>query len=140
MSEQDNILSVKLVKNKGKLIHQNKGELALYNEFVKSMEEGQLVEVFFESFKDNGTNLQLAKIHACIRKLAQEIGYTFEEMKLEIKKRSGLAIRDLNSSEGYVKSFGLCSIEELGLVIETIIEIGDTVNINFRGRLPEIPG
>jgi len=140
MSEQDNILSVKLVKNKGKLIHQNKGELALYNEFVKSMEEGQLVEVFFESFKDNGTNLQLAKIHACIRKLAQEIGYTFEEMKLEIKKRSGLAIGDLNSSEGYVKSFAVCSIEELGLVIETIIEVGDTVNVNFRGRLPEVPG
>jgi len=140
MSEQDNILSVKLVKNKGKLIHQNKGELALYNEFVKSMEEGQLVEVFFESFKDNGTNLQLAKIHACIRKLAQEIGYTFEEMKLEIKKRSGLAIGDLRTSEGYVKSFAVCSIEELGLVIETIIEVGDTVNINFRGRLPEIPG
>jgi hypothetical protein len=140
MSEQKNILGIKLIKIKGKLVHKNKGELALYNEFVKTMEEGQTVEVFFESFKDDGTNLQLAKIHACIRELANECGYSFEEMKKEIKRRSGLAIGDLKTSEGYVKSFGDCSKEELGATIETIIEIGDTVNVNFRGHLPEARG
>jgi len=136
--EQDNIVSVKLVKRHGKLIYLNKGMEAIHKEFINSMAEGQVVEVFFEAYKDDGTKLQLAKIHACIRKLANEIGFTFEEMKLEIKRRSGLAHGDLSSSNGYVKSFGDCSLEELSLVIQTIIEAGDFVNINFRGKLPEM--
>jgi hypothetical protein len=138
MSQKDNIISIKLIKKNGQLIYKNKGMKALHNEFIASMVEGQTVEMFLESYKDDGSNLQLAKIHACIRKLAEEIGFTFEEMKKEIKRRSGLAHGDLNSSDGYVKSFGDCSAEELSLVIQTIIEIGDFVNINFRGKLPTV--
>jgi len=135
MSDKRNIFTVRLIKKDGKLIHRNAGELAIYQEFVKGMKEGEEVEVFFETIDSSGTNPQLAKIHVCIRELASEIGYTFEEMKKEIKRRSGLAIGDLSTSEGYVKSFADCSVQELGSVIETIIEVGDTVNINFRGHL-----
>lgn len=137
MSEKDNIISVKLVKRNGILTYQNSASKLIHKEFIGSLAEGQVVEVFFEAYKDDGTNLQLAKIHACIRKLAQEIGFTFEEMKLEVKRRSGLTHGDLKS-DGYAKSFGDCSVEELGLVIQTIIEAGDFVNINFRGKLPEM--
>ena len=35
------------------------------------------------------------------------------------------------------RNFSDCSSEELNLVIQSIIDIGDTVNINFRGHLPE---
>ena len=135
-SQKHNISSVKLIKKNGKLVARDRGQQALYDEFVKGMQENQVVEVFLESYKDDGTNLQLAKIHACIKELANEIGYQFEEMKKEVKRRSGLVIGDL-LQDGSVKSFGDCSKEELGLVIETIIKIGDTVNINFRGQLPE---
>ena len=138
MSEQDNIISIKLTKRNGILTYPNQGAKLIHKEFINSLAEGQTVEVFFEAYKDDGTNFQLAKIHACIRKLAQEIGFTFEEMKKEIKRRSGLTTGDLSTSEGYVKSFGDCSVEELGLVIQTIIEAGDFVNINFRGKLPEM--
>lgn len=131
MEQKDNVLSVRLVKKGGKLTHQKQGELVLYQEFVNSLEEGQVVEIFFEAHKDDGTKPQLAKIHACIRKLATEIGYTFEEMKLEIKSRSGLAHGDLNTSEGYVKSFADCSKEELALVIESLNEAGEMVNLSF---------
>ena len=125
MSQQDNIFNAKLIKVDGKLIHVNKGTEAIYNEFVKSLEEGQEVTVFFEANKDDGTNDQLAKIHVCIRKLASEIGYTFEEMKLELKRKAGLVYKD------HVKSFADCSKEELGLVIEAIKEAGEMVNISF---------
>jgi hypothetical protein len=139
MKNQRNIFTVKLVKTNGKLVHKNKGELALYEAFVKSINENQDVEVFFESLDGSGTKPQLAKIHVCIRELASEIGYTFEEMKKEIKHRSGLVIGDLTTSEGYVKSFADCSVDELGAVIETIIYAGEIVGINFRTHLSPDP-
>lgn len=135
MSQKHNILSIKRVKRGKQLVFKSKGDLAMYQEFVNSLEDGQVVEEYLESNVDNGTNLQLAKIHACIRELAKEIGYTFEEMKSEIKRRTGFktSYKDLE----YEKSFADCSIEVLGLVIETIVEIGDTVGINFRGHFPQ---
>jgi hypothetical protein len=66
--------------------------------------------------------LQLAKVHACIRELAKESGYTFDEMKLLIKHNSGL--------EG--KSFKDCSKDQLMLAIESCIQIGkENYNINL---------
>ena len=96
----DNILSIKLIKENGKLKIRDGVDSSFYKNFVDSLEEGQVAEAFFDSSTNNGSKAQLAKIHACIKKLASEIGYTFEEMKLEIKKRSGLAYGDLNSSDG----------------------------------------
>jgi len=137
MNNQDNILSIKLVKRNGILAYPNEAMKAIHKEFVDNLQEEQTVEIFFSAAGAEGTNMQLAKIHPCIRKLANEIGMTFEAMKLEIKKKSGLVIGDLNN-DGYAKSFGDCSIEELSGVIQTIIETGDFCNINFRGKLPEI--
>lgn len=128
---KDNILSIKLVKRNGTLAYPNEATKAVHKEFMDHLEEGQTVELFFEANGAAGTNLQRAKIHPCIRKLGNEIGMTFEAMKLEIKKRSGLVI------DGEAKSFADCSVEELSGVIQTIIETGDFCGINFRGKLPE---
>ena len=136
MSGKYNILTVRRVKRGNQLVFKSQGDLAIYNEFMKGLEEGQEVDEFLESIDSSGTKPQLAKIHACIKELANEIGYTFEEMKKEIKRRSGLVIGDLSTSDGYVKSFADCSVQELGGVIETIIEVGENVNINFRGHFP----
>lgn len=98
-----------------------------YKLFLETLKENQTIEVFMEANEDTGTVLQLAKIHVCIRELAKELGYTFKEMKTEVKRRAGLYVDDdLN------KSLSVCSKEELGLVIETLNQIGDTVGINFR--------
>lgn len=128
MNQKDNIFSVTLTKKNGKLIHTNPATQGLQEDFVKALEEGQVVEVFFEANKDDGTHAQLAKIHVLIRKLAQETGSTFEDMKKELKRRSGLAYGDLKTSEGYVKSFADCSKEELGLVIEEINSIAQMLD------------
>jgi hypothetical protein len=137
MDEHDNIISVKVSKRNGKLVYKDNAMKSLHQEFINGLAEEQVVEIFFEAYKDDGTNLQLAKIHACIRKLAHEIGFSFMDMKKEIKRRSGLA-RDLDTPKEHVKSFSDCSVEELGLVINAIIEAGDFVSINFRGKLPEV--
>jgi hypothetical protein len=125
MPQQDNIHSVKLIKREGKLVYLNDGQAALFREFVNSLEEEQEVNMFYEADKDDGTNNQLALIHVCIRKLALETGYTFDEMKNEIKRQAGL------TTDGYKKSLADCSKEELALVIEIIRKAGEMVNISF---------
>ena len=126
---KDNIL-VRLIKKGDKLEHKVPTvTIPMYKAFIEALEEGQEVEVLFEAFKDDGTNAQLAKIHACIRKLAQETGYQFEEMKLEIKRKAGLCWEGKAGTE--CKSFADCSKEELMLVIEALNVAGDMVNISF---------
>jgi len=104
-----------------------------YKLFLDGISESQQVEVFMEANEDNGTVPQLAKIHVCIRELAKELGYTFEDMKLEVKRQAGLCIKKQIGDEMFMicKSLGDCSKDELGLVIEAINQIGETVGINF---------
>lgn len=105
-----------------------------YKLFLDGMQDNQKAEIFIESNADTGTLPQIAKIHACIRELSKEMGYSFEDMKLEVKKISGLCVEKTIQGERYLvcKSFGDASIDELGLVIQSIIDLGDGVNINFR--------
>jgi hypothetical protein len=118
----------------GKLLPQSGKEDLRFREFKEKLEKDQTVEVFMEANEDNGTLPQLAKIHACIRKLAEENGDTFEDMKLYVKKKAGLCIRKEIDNEIFMvcKSLSVCSKEELGLVIEAIYEIGDQLKINLR--------
>jgi len=105
-----------------------------HEDFLNSLVEGQIVDGFYDANKDDGTLAQLAKVHACIRQLAIDTGDNFEDLKFEVKKMSGLCVaKEINGEKFLVcKSLSKCSKEELGLVIETIIQIGDTVGINFR--------
>ena len=125
MSQQDNIFNGRKIKRNGKLIYINEGQRSMYEAFIDGLEEGQEVSAFLEANKDDGTNNQLAKIHVYIRKLANECGYTFEEMKHEFKRQSGLIYGD------HIKSFSTCSKEELGLVLEHIKEACYTVGIQY---------
>jgi hypothetical protein len=134
MSQKHNVFNLKLVKKEGKLVFKSEMDKALYKSFLIDIEEGQQVEVLYETLKDDGTNMQLAKIHVCIKELARDVGYDFAEMKLIVKKNSGL----YREFDGTYKSFADCSKEELSSAIETIINLGDIAGINFRGQFPEI--
>ena len=89
---------------------------------------------FFDANKDTGTLAQLAKIHKCIREIATEMGDTVEDVKFLVKYKSGFCILKNVDGKEFLncKSFGDCSAEDLGLAIQTIIEMGDYLNINFR--------
>ena len=98
--------------------------------FVTHIEEGSIVECFYEIQHDDGTLPQLAKLHVIIKQLATHIGETAENMKLLVKDRAGLCIaREVSGKEYFLaKSFGECSREELSLAIQAAIEIGEDVN------------
>jgi acetate kinase len=80
-----------------------------------------------------GSFAQISKIHTCIRELANEGGYTFEEMKSLIKQRSGLCIVITENDEAkeIYKSFAECTKDELSMAIQACIEIGEIYNINL---------
>jgi hypothetical protein len=123
------MFTVKLVKRDGKLVYPDDKSKLNYQIFLDKLPEGQQVEVFMGITSDNGSVAQLAKVHACIRELAKESGYTFDEMKTVIKQRTGLCY-DGDGAE-YCKSFADCSKTELVLAIEACIEIGKDFNLNL---------
>jgi len=122
----------KLKKVNGKLTQPDKNKI-LFEQFVKSLPEGTEVEMFMNIVTDNGSLAQISKVHTCIRVLAQESGYTFEEMKLLVKQRSGLCLVFIEGeiSQEICKSFGECTKEELSMAIQACIEIGEIYNINL---------
>jgi hypothetical protein len=123
------MFSFKLTKKNGNLVHINESTKISYQLFLDKLQEGQEVEVFMGLTSDNGSLAQLAKIHACIRELAKESGYTFDEMKFIVKQHSGLCY-DGGGAE-YCKSFKECSKDELAMAIESAIELGRDLNINL---------
>jgi hypothetical protein len=101
----------------------------LSNVFPVSL-ASSLIHAFFDANLDDGTLTQIAKVKACIRELAKETGSTFESTERDIKIASGLCFD--KDGEAYCRSFADCSKDELSLTIQTIIERGDFVGINFR--------
>jgi hypothetical protein len=124
------ILSGKYRKERGILKPLTIGSMKQYEQFVSLLQDGDIVEFFYELQHDDGTLPQLAKLHAMIKQLATHIGETAENMKLLIKDRAGLCIaREVSGKEYFLaKSFGECSKEELSLAIQAAIEIGQDVN------------
>lgn len=124
------ILSGKYRKERGLLKPLTIGSMKQYEQFVSVLQDGDIVEFFYELQHDDGTLPQLAKLHAMIKQLATHIGETAENMKLLIKDRAGLCIaREVAGKEYFLaKSFGECSKEELSLAIQAAIEIGQDVN------------
>jgi hypothetical protein len=123
------MLSVKLVKKDGKLTYPDDKSKLAYQIFLDKIPEGQKVEMYIGLADADHSIAQLAKVHACIRELAKESGYTFEEMKVLIKERSGLCYEAGDAT--ICKSFADCSKDELALAIEACVEVGKIYNINL---------
>lgn len=130
----DGIFNASLKKSNGRLVHIRTGDEIKYKEFVRLLEEGTQVDLFMEISSGDGTLDQLAKVHKCIRVLANHTGVTFEDMKMVIKDRSGLVVRREALGKEYMdwKSFGDVSREDLNLAIQACIELGDDMGLNLR--------
>tara|TARA_R110002020_G_scaffold335596_1_gene550757 strand:+ start:2373 stop:2756 length:384 start_codon:yes stop_codon:yes gene_type:complete len=126
---KDNIF-IKAEKKDGKLSYPIQASKTRYDNFINNIPDGSKIEIFVSISGKMGSNAQLAKVHVMIRELANDLGYTFEEVKLMAKRKSGLCYRKGNDE--YCKSFADCDIDEMNLVIKSLIEIGDFTNINLR--------
>jgi hypothetical protein len=124
-----NHLNGKYKKERGILKPLSIANMKQYELFVSRLQEGAIVEFFYEEQHDDGTLPQLAKLHVMLKELATHIGETVENMKLLVKDKAGLCIaREVSGKEYFLaKSFGDCSREELSLAIQAAIEIGEQV-------------
>jgi len=125
-----NNIYVFLTKKDGELSYNIKAMETKYNKFVDDLPDGAKVEMFVSVSTTKGSSAQLARVHVMIRELASTLGYTFEEVKLLSKRKSGLCI--VKEGTEYCKSFADCDKEELNLVIQALVEIGDFTNTNLR--------
>jgi uncharacterized protein YvpB len=98
--------------------------------YKKTLEPGAKIEVFLSQISDDKSLAQLAKVHAMIREIANFTGHSFEEIKNEVKERSGLVLVYGTTHHEY-KSFSNCSKDELSMAIQTCMEIGAGVGYYF---------
>jgi len=126
---KDNIF-IKLSNKDGEFDFTMKAQKAKLDAFLKRLPDGAKLEMFIGVTTDKGSNPQLARIHAMIRQLANDIGYTFEEVKLQVKRKAGLCFTRNNVE--YCKSFADCDKEDMNLAIQACIEIGDFSGVQLR--------
>ena len=93
--------------------------------FIKGLQEGETVIITYEVQTADHSYAQLSKLHKCIRELANYVGESFDDMKLQVKVKAGLCT-DTNC-----KSFSECSKEELSMAIQAVIEIGELLNFSL---------
>lgn len=118
--------TVTYIKKDGLLVPASETDASKLKLFNMSLKEGSTVDVYLSlSIPGNKTLGQLAKIHAMMRELANLTGHSFEEIKNEIKRKTGLyVIIGTRSEDKEYKSFSKCSKDELSKAIESCIEIG----------------
>lgn len=93
--------------------------------FIKGLQEGEIIIITYEVQTNDASYSQMSKVHKHIRELANYTGDSFEDMKMQVKLRSGLC------SGSECKSFAECSKEELSLAIQASIEIGELVGFSL---------
>ena len=125
-----NNISLNAVIKNGKIDYPLAADKQRLQNFLANTPENANVEIFISVSDGKGSNAQLARIHAMCRELANEIGYTFDEVKLYVKKKAGLCF--IQDDKEYCKSFADCDKEDLNLAIQACIEIGDFSNMNLR--------
>jgi hypothetical protein len=118
-------ITIKLEKRNNQLIVNNELGKTKLDLFIKGLADGEQVFVTYEVASNSGNYAQLSKLHKCIRELANYTGDSFEDMKVQVKVRSGLCI------DNDCRSFADCSVQELSLAIQAVIEIGDIVGFNL---------
>lgn len=106
----------KLTKKNGKLVYSSSKDKLLYDLFIDKLKEGEEIEIFINVIGAKASTAQISKVHTCIRIIAMELGYSFEDMKLLVKEQAGLCTNSGNII--HVKSFAECSKEEMTLAIE----------------------
>ena len=82
----------------GELYFPIKAQETRYKSFLKQFPDDTRIELFVSANNKKGTAAQLARVHAMCREIANEIGYTFEEVKLQVKRKAGLCFTKNNTN------------------------------------------
>lgn len=123
------MFTVRLVKRGDTLTYPTPSDKIKYELFIKNLKEGDEVELFVDKVQNQANASQIAKVHTCIRELAKESGYSFEEMKILVKSKAGMCFN--SEGKSLCRSFKDISKDEVNLVLEACNEIGLNFGIVF---------
>jgi len=128
------MFSGQLVKSDGKLVYTDNKEKLLYELFIDKLIDGEEVEIFISVKGQKASAAQISKIHTCIRVIAMDLGYSFEDLKVLVKEKAGLcyAVEDEQSIKVVCKSFADCNITEMSLAIEACNQIAEEQGIKLQ--------
>lgn len=129
--KSNNMFSGYLIKKNSKMGYSNKRDKLLYDLFIDKIKEGEEVEIFVCRKGLKATPAQIAKVHASIREISYELGFSFEDMKLIVKEKAGLCyeVEDEGKKRVICKSFADCSLPEISLAIEACNQVAANNNI-----------
>lgn len=122
--EEKQLLIAQLIKRNGHVVYVKKSDQKAWDDMVEALPEGGRIMQIIDPNGADGKVALIARIHQLIRLLSREIGENFSDIKLQVKKESGLIIKE------NVKSFGDCSQHELEAAVEAAIRIGEFIGIN----------
>jgi hypothetical protein len=125
-----NNIFLKLSVKNGELDFPSKIQQTRLNAFLESLPDGANLEMFISVTSGKGSNAQLARLHVMIREIANDLGYTFEEIKLMVKRNVGLCF--MKDKQEYCKSFADCDKDDLNLCIQECVRLGDDLGIQLR--------
>jgi hypothetical protein len=127
------MFSGQLVKTDGKLVYTDNKEKLLYELFIDKLIDGEEVEIFISVKGQKASAAQISKIHTCIRVIAMDLGYSFEDLKVLVKEKAGLCytVEDEQSTKVVCKSFADCNITEMSLAIEACNQIAEEQGIKL---------
>jgi len=125
-----NNIFLKLSVKDGELDFPAKIQQTRFNTFLKDLPDGANLEMFISVTTGKGSNAQLARLHVMIREIANDLGYTFEEVKLMVKRNVGLCF--MKDKQEYCKSFADCDKDDLNLCIQECVRLGDDLGIQLR--------
>jgi hypothetical protein len=116
-----------LIKKGDKLAYSDSKEKLLYQLFLDKIKDGEEIEIFICKKGPKASVAQISKVHASIRSIAHDIGYSFDDMKIIVKERAGLCfeVEDDFKKKVVCKSFADCSTEEMALAIQACNEIAE---------------
>lgn len=120
-------LSIKMKREEGGLKPLSPLHETLYKDFVKAMPMGQIIDVVLTPVTADGTRLQLSKLHATIREIANFTGQDFEDVKLYIKNKAGFL--EISSEGENIKSFADMNKDELSSCIQAAIDLGNDLGL-----------
>ncbi len=127
MSEKKpQILSANLVVRKGVLSFRNPKEKARFEKFQSELAEGQSVQMMYTASEESGRLDMIAKIHAALRTLANDIGNSEDEMKKVVKRHGNYIVN------GELESLADMSLQRLQSFFKTLCEVGEGCGSNLR--------
>ena len=125
-----NNIFLKLSVKDGELDFPAKIQQTRLNAFLQSLPDGANLEMFISATTEKGSNAQLARVHVMIREIANDLGYTYKEVKLMVKRNVGLCF--MRDKQEYCKSFADCDKDDLNLCIQECVRLGDDLGIQLR--------